>query len=141
MKRCVLLALLVLAGMASAEEHHFYQKGTLAAMESVECGYDQNSGKGLVGSLVGTDSAHVKTRQTLCPEYLVKTDKVTYRIRPKEEKHPALLQVGETAEFRMKKDRMVLRVPEGDDKEREYFVVSMTQNAASDTKEKVTAAK
>ena len=47
-----------------------------------------------------------------------------YHIRPRDEKRPALLPVGETARFRMKKDLMVLRVPEGDNKEREYEVVS-----------------
>ena len=49
-----------------------------------------------------------------------------YHIRLRDEKHPALLPVGETAHFRMKKDLMVLRVPEGDDKERDYDVVGMT---------------
>src|SRR6266404_1438622 len=131
MLRRVLLSLLVLAGMAVAEDRHFYTKGTLAEMTSVECGYDENSGKGIVGSIVGTDSAHKKTRQMLCPEYVVKTDRVNYRIRPRDEKHPVLLPVGEQAEFRMKKEIMVLRVPEGDNKERNYSVVSMTQAAAA----------
>jgi hypothetical protein len=36
------------------------------------------------------------------------------------------LPVGETAQFRIHKDKMLLRVPEGDGKEREYLVLSMT---------------
>ena len=40
-----------------------------------------------------------------------------------------LLPVGETAEFRIRKDKMLLRVPEADGKEREYVVVSMTPRA------------
>jgi len=37
-----------------------------------------------------------------------------------------LLPVGETAQFRIHKDKLLLRVPEADGKEREYFVLSMT---------------
>ena len=58
---------------------------------------------------------------------------MVYHIRPREEKHPALLPVGEKALFRLKKDLMVLKVPEGDDKEREYDVVTMLPVQASDS--------
>ena len=38
-----------------------------------------------------------------------------------------LLPIGETAQFRIHKDKLILRVAEGsDNKEREYIVVSMT---------------
>jgi hypothetical protein len=79
-----------------------------------------------VGELVGTDDSHSKTRKTLCQEYVLQTDRVVYRIRPRDEKHPALLPVGQKALFRMKKDFMVLKVPDGDGKERDYDVVSMS---------------
>ena len=62
-------------------------------------------------------------------KYTLKSEKVTYRIRPREEKHPALLPVGETAQFRIKKDTMLLRLPEMDSKEHSYIVVGMTANA------------
>jgi len=55
---------------------------------------------------------------------------VIYHIRPRDEKHPVLLPVGEKAQFRMEKDKMVLRVEDGDNKEREYSVVSMTPREA-----------
>ena len=83
--------------------------------------------------MVGTDNSHSKTRKTFCQEYVLETDHVVYHIRPREEKHPALLPVGEKAQFRMKKDFMVLKVPEGDDKEREYDVVTMLPVQASDS--------
>ena len=51
---------------------------------------------------------------------------MTYRIRPKDDKHPVLLPVGEAAQFHMNKDHMVLRVEDLDDKDRDYLVVSMT---------------
>jgi hypothetical protein len=62
----------------------------------------------------------------LCQEYLLQSDRVLYRIRPKDDKHPVLLPVGEKAQFRMDKDHMRLRVEDLDSKERDYIVVSMT---------------
>jgi hypothetical protein len=132
MKVRLLLTLVLLSSAVLAKDGVFYQTGTLAEMTSVECGFDENSGKGFAGMVLGTDSAHKKTRATLCPEYLLRTDRVVYRIRPKEDKHPVLLPVGERAEFRMKKEFMVLRVPEADGKEREYLVVSMSQAAPAE---------
>jgi hypothetical protein len=95
-------------------------------MDSAECGVDENSGKSVIGELVGTDSAHKKSKALLCPEYLLQTDTLIYRVRPRDEKHPVLLPVGEKAQFRIHKDRMLLRVEDADGKEREYSVVSMT---------------
>lgn len=111
--------------MAAGKDDVYRQRGVLAEMQSVSCGYQQNTGSTVAGVLI-TGAQHTKSHELLCQEYILKTDRVTYRIRPKEEKHPALLPVGETAEFRLKKDKMLLRVPESDDKEREYTVVSMT---------------
>ena len=127
MKGFVLCGMLLL-GMAAAraKDAPSYQAGVLKEMTSVECGFEQKSAKGLMGELVGTDDSHSKTRKTFCQEYTLETNRVVYHIRPREEKHPALLPVGEKAMFRMKKDLMVLKVPEGDDKEREYDVVSMS---------------
>jgi hypothetical protein len=120
-----LVLVLLFVTTASAKDPHFYQHGTIAQMDSVACGHDENSGQGLTGVLLGTDSSKTKVRETLCQEYTLHTERVVYRIRPREEKHAALLPVGETASFRIKRDRMLLRVQEMDDKEREYSVVSM----------------
>ena len=95
-------------------------------MDSVSCGVDENSGKTVMGEVLGTDSAHKKQHELLCQEYLLQTDRIIYRIRPRDEKHPVLLPVGEKAQFRIDKDKMILRVEDGDDKERQYSVVSMT---------------
>lgn len=132
--KIAILGGIFLLGMAGvqAKDAPSYQSGVLKEMTSVECGYEQKSAKGLVGELVGTDDSHSKTRKTFCQEYVLQTNRVVYHIRPKEEKHPALLPVGEKAMFRMKKDYMVLKVPEGDDKEREYDVVSMLPVQESD---------
>jgi hypothetical protein len=131
--RVLLPVVVLLASSAMAKDQKFYQKGTLSEMNSVECGMDENSGKKFSGMILGTDSGHVKTTKMLCQEYVLKTDRVTYRIRPRDDKHPALLPVGETAQFRMKKDRLVLRVPEADDKERDYNVISATPVTDADS--------
>jgi hypothetical protein len=132
--KIAILGGVLLLGMAAvqAKDAPSYQSGVLKEMTSVECGSEQKSAKGFVGELVGTDDSHSKTRKTFCQEYVLETNRVIYHIRPKEEKHPALLPVGEKAMFRMKKDYMVLKVPEADDKEREYDVVSMLPVQQSD---------
>ena len=117
---------LLLTTFGHAKEPKHYHTGTLLQMDSAECGGDENSGKSFVGEVVGTDSAHKKTHALLCQEYVLQTDNVIYRIRPRDEKHPVLLPVGQSAQFRIEKDKMLLQVEDLDNKEREYSVVSMT---------------
>lgn len=126
MKIVTVLGVLLLSMGMQAKDGPSYLSGVLKDMTSVECGFEQKGAKGILGEIVGTDDNHSTTRKTFCQEYLLETNRVVYRIRPRDQKHPALLPVGEKAIFRMKKNLMVLRVPEGDDKEREYDVVSMT---------------
>jgi len=125
-KMCALAACLILAGVCAAKEHD-YQKGTLLRMDSTSCGMQEKGSKSVAGELLGTDAQSKKTQEVLCQEYVLQTDRVVYRIRPKDDKHPVLLPIGETAQFRIHKDKLILKVAEGsDDKEREYIVVSMT---------------
>src|SRR5947207_9597677 len=111
MRRKLVFALFLVAAVAQAQakEKH-YQSGSLMKMESTYCGTDQKNGKTLAGEMIGTDSSHMKTHELLCQEYILQTDKLTYTIRPKDDKHPALLPVGEKAQFRINKDKMMLRV-------------------------------
>jgi hypothetical protein len=122
----ILFAAILVASCAQAKEPKRYQSGTLQQMDSVECGVDENSGKSFIGEVVGTDSAHKKTHALLCQEYILQSDKIIYRIRPRDEKHPVLLPVGQEAQFRIEKDKMLLQVEDLDAKERAYIVVSMT---------------
>ena len=126
-----ILALALIASVAQAKEPRHYQSGKLVKMESVKCGTDAKDAKSFAGELVGTDSQHMKTKELLCQQYVVQTDSVIYTIQPKDDKHPALLPIGEQAQFRLDKDKILLRVEDGDDKEREYVVVSMTPNDGS----------
>src|SRR5882724_7113601 len=110
---------LLFAGIAAAKEHD-YQKGTLLRMDSSSCGTQEKGSKSVGGEI-------------LCQEYILQAEHVVYRIRPTDEKHPVLLPIGETAQFRISKDKLILRVPELSDKEREYIVVSMTPRQDKDT--------
>lgn len=120
------ILVLALGSSALAKDHHFYQKGQLLSMESVSCGYAEKSGNTLKGEILGTNGGHKNTEELLCQEYVLKSDQVIYRIRPRDEKHPVLLPVGQTAEFRTDKDKLLLKLEELDGKERAYTVVSMT---------------
>lgn len=127
MKTPILTAVFLFAAVSSfAKDRPAYEKGVLLQMDSTTCGYAEKDGKTLAGEIFGTDGQHKKTQETLCQEYILRSDRVTYRIRPKDDKHPVLLPIGETAEFRIHKDKLLLRVPEMEDKEREYVVVAMT---------------
>jgi len=112
--KSLVLASLLLAATAYAKEPKAYQDGKLLQMDSVQCGTDENAKKG-----------KGKTRDLLCQEYVVETDQVVYRVRPRDEKHPLLLPIGQNAQFRLEKNRMLLRVEGLDNKEREYVVMSI----------------
>ena len=125
----VAVLLFTTAMTVQAKEPPAYEKATLVQMDSSACGYSEKDGKTIAGEIFGTDGQHKNTKRVLCQEYVLQTDRVTYRIQPKDDKHPVLLPVGETAQFRIHKDKMLLRVPEADGKEREYIVLSMTPRA------------
>jgi hypothetical protein len=127
MRKTGSLVVLLLASMSlQAKDKPAYERGELVQMDSAACGYAEKDGKTLAGEIFGTDGQHKKTQETLCQEYVLRSQRITYRIRPKDDKHPSLLPIGETAEFRIHKDKLLLRVPEAGGKEREYIVLSMT---------------
>jgi len=125
--------MLTVATSAFAKEPKPYQTGKLLQMDSVQCGMAEKDAKSFAGEMLGTDSGSKKTHELLCQEYVLQSDHVIYRIRPRDEKHPVLLPVGEQAQFRLQKDKMLLRVEDLDNKEREYIVVSMTPRSDSST--------
>ena len=125
-------AILQTAASAPAKDKPAYERGVLLQMDSTHCGFAEKGSKTVAGEILGTDGQHKNTQEVLCQEYILKSDRLIYRIRPKDDKHPTLLPVGESAEFRIHKDRMLLRVPESDGKEREYIVVSMMPRADAD---------
>lgn len=142
MKIRTLAVCLLFAGACSANaKEHDYEKGTLLRMESTACGSQEKGSKTVAGEILGTDGEHKQTEQLLCQEYILEADHVVYRIRPKDDKHPVLLPIGEIAQFRISKDKLILRVPEINDKEHEYVVVSMTPRGEKDKEAAQSASK
>jgi hypothetical protein len=88
-------------------------------------GIAEKGGKTVAGEILGTDSQHKQMQEVLCQEYVLQGQRIIYRIRPVDQKHPVLLPVGESVDFRIHKDKLYLRDPEGDQKERQYIVLSM----------------
>lgn len=128
MKRSIVLLLTVLLGLsiaAQAKEPRHYQTGTLDRMVAVNCGTSEKDGKSLTGELLGTDSGSKNSQEVLCQEYVLKTETLIYRFRPRDEKHPEILPIGEHAQFRLDKDKLMLLVEGFDEKERAYSVVAI----------------
>ncbi len=109
----------------SKDKKKHAQRGMLESMQSVPCGAKQRGLTGL-GSIFGSVGVeHVNSHEQLCPQYLFRTDEMEYHIRPVDLKHASLLPVGHEGEYKIKKDRLVLKVVDGDKKARDYQVISM----------------
>jgi len=119
-----LLLLLALSAFASDKGKKTAQRGMLESMQSVPCGSKERgvTGAGTVFASVGV--AHVNSHEQLCPQYYLRTDEMDYHIRPADLKHAGVLPVGHEAEFKIKKDRLFLKVP-GEDKAHEFLIVAM----------------
>jgi len=126
MKKIIMLAVITTFTISVQAKEKSYEKGVLMQMQSTSCGTSEKGSKTIVGEILGTDGEHKNTQELLCQEYVLQADRVMYRIRPKDEKHPDLLPIGETAEFRIERDKLILRVPEVNEKEHQYTVLSMT---------------
>ncbi len=99
------------------------ERGMLESMEAIPCGAKQRGLTGL-GSVFGSVGVeHVNSDEKLCPQYRLRTDEMEYQIRPMDHKHPVILPVGHEGEFKIKKDQMQLKIPDGDRKTRAYQVV------------------
>jgi hypothetical protein len=139
--KLTLCAVLAVAVTAYGKDPKPYQTGTLVQMDSVQCGTAENEHKTVADEMLGTDSGSKNTHELLCQEYVLQAEKVTYRFRPRNEKHPVLLPVGDQVHFRLQNGKMLVRVQSLDDKdldnhdldkkEREYVVVAMTPRSDS----------
>ena len=140
MKKLILIATLALipASVALAKDSTSYDKGMLLSMDSSTCGTAEKGSKTVAGEILGTDGEHKNTEQVLCQEYVLQGDRIVYRIRPLDTKHPILLPVGDSVQYRVKKDKLYVLDREDDKKEREYSVISM--RVRDDVKDSRTAA-
>jgi len=105
------------------------ERGMLEKMEAVPCGAKQHGLAGLGTLWASAGITHINSDEKLCPQYLLRTDQMDYEIRPMNLKHATILPVGQEAQFKMKKNQMILDVPEaGLRKMRSYEVVGMNPN-------------
>ena len=123
----LLVATLVLAVAlpAGAGKKKHPERGMIEKMEAVPCGAKEKGITGLGSVFASAGIEHVNSDEKLCPQYLLRSDEMDYHIRPLDKKHPVILPVGKEGEFRIDKDRLYLRVSEGDRKTRPYQVVAM----------------
>jgi hypothetical protein len=112
--RSLILAAIFLAATAIAQEPKAYQEGVLSQMDSVPCPLHRNN------------ASDARVQAELCREYTLQTDRVVYRFRSRSPKHPILLPVGERVQFRMDKNKFLLRKQGVDSKERQYTLVAVT---------------
>ena len=132
------LLILAVPSIAIAKDKKGENRGMLESMQSVPCGAKERGVTGL-GSVFGSVGVeHVNSHEQLCAQYLLRTDDMDYHIRPLDTKHATVLPVGHEAEFKIKNDRLFLRVPDGEKKTRAYQVVSMQPASAETSVESTT---
>jgi hypothetical protein len=122
------VALILLAAApvyAGGKKKNQQERAMLEKMEAVPCGAKQRGLSGLGSFWASVGITAVNSNEKLCPQYLLRTDDMDYRIRPMNLKHPEVLPIGHEIVFKIKKDRMLLKVPDGDKKMRAYQVVAM----------------
>jgi hypothetical protein len=110
---------------AGKDKKKHAQRAMLESMQAVPCGAKQRGLTGLGSVFASIGVEHVNSHEQLCPQYLLRSDEMEYHIRPLDMKHAALLPVGQEGEFRVKKNRLILKMADGDKKARAYQVVAM----------------
>jgi hypothetical protein len=108
-------------------------RAMLERMEAVPCGAKEKGVTGLGTVWASAGITHVNSDEKLCPQYEVVTDSMEYHIRPTDTKHPVVLPVGKEIVFKIKKDRMYLRVADGDDQKMLAYAVVAEKPTNSDT--------
>ncbi|PYX68333.1 MAG: hypothetical protein DMG78_25450 [Acidobacteria bacterium] len=111
------------------------QRAMIEKMEAVPCGAKERGLTGLGSVFASVGATHVDSDEKLCPQYMLRTDDMEYHIRPLDHKHPRLLPIGQEGEFKISKDVIEMKIPDGDHKKRRYQVVAMKPIDHSDTPE------
>ena len=119
----VIVAGIICASLAEAKGGRHSHIGQLLRMETVRCGPDDVGG--LSKAIFGGQVPVPAQEERLCPEYILQSEGLYYRIRPKDHKHPPLLPIGEQAQFRFQKDRLLLQIEDFDDQTYEFSVLAI----------------
>jgi hypothetical protein len=133
-----MFALMLAVPVFGGDKKHS-NRAMIEKMEAVPCGAKERGLTGLGSVFASVGATRVDSDEKLCPVYLLRTDDMEYQIRPVDHKHPVVLPVGKEGEFKISKDVMEMRVPDGDRKKRRYQVVGMkpiehTSSYQSDSK-------
>lgn len=139
MNKLLVVTLALVLGMPLIAEGKDKKKpsprGMIESMQALPCGVKQKGLQGLGSLWASVGVTSVNSKENLCPQYLLRTDELEYHIRPMDTKHAVILPIGKEAEYKIKKDRLFLKVPDGDRKTRAYQVVSMEPLNSSSTRE------
>jgi hypothetical protein len=119
----LLLALFIPTNAAAKKKKS--PRGMIESMQSLPCGMKEKGLNGLGSLWASVGVTSVSSNEKLCPQYLFRTDELEYHIRPDDTKHPVILPIGHEAEYRIHKDKIFLKVPDGDKKTHAYHVVAM----------------
>jgi hypothetical protein len=130
-----MLALVVAVSALAGDKKKHSDRAMIEKMEAFPCGAKENGVTGLGSPFGSLGVEHVNSDEKLCPQYLLRTDDMEYQVRPLDHKHPALLPVGKEGEFKISKDVLEMRIPDGDHKKRQYQVVGMKPIDHSETSE------
>jgi hypothetical protein len=120
-----MLALLVAVPAFAGDKKKHNDRAMIEKMEAVPCGAKERGMTGLGSVFASVGVTAVNSDEKLCPQYLLRTDDMEYHVRPLDHKHPVILPVGKEGEFKVSKDKLDLRIPDGDRKVRHYQVVAM----------------
>jgi hypothetical protein len=135
-KTLLVLALVLVAAVplsADGKKKKHPERAMLEKMEAVPCGAKQRGLTGLGSIWASAGITHVNSDEKLCAQYLLRTDEMEYHIRPRDTKHAVVSPVGQEIEFKIKKDRMFVKVLDGDQKTRPYLVVAMKPTNLDDS--------
>jgi len=127
-KTLIILAMAMVVAVpvnAGVKKKNQPDRGMVEKMDAVPCGAKQKGLAGLGSFWASVGITDVHSTEKLCPQYLIRTDDVDYRVRPMNMKHPVILLIGHEVVFKLKRDRMMVKVPDGDQKMRSYEVVGM----------------
>jgi len=124
----IVVSVAVLAAMpmgAWGKKRNQPNRAILEKMEAVPCGAKQKglSGLGSFWASVGITDVH--STEKLCPQYVVRTDEMDYRVQPADLKHPDVLPIGREVVFKIEKDHMLMGVADSSKKMKKYEVVAM----------------
>jgi hypothetical protein len=120
-----MLALLLAFPAWAHDKKKQADRAMIEKMEAVPCGAKERGMTGLGSVFASVGVTAVNSSEKLCPQYLLRSDDMEYHVRPLDHKHPVLLPVGKEGEFKLTKDKLDMRIPDGDRTMRHYQVVAM----------------